>query len=57
VSYAKNGRTVKGVNTQTLQDTGDPVEMAEILFKKIPDELVFKIFLPQRKQSNLARFG
>ena len=37
----KNGRTVKGVNFENLQDAGDPVELAEIYARNGADELVF----------------
>lgn len=35
----KNGRTVKGVNFQNLQDAGDPVELAAIYSAQGADEL------------------
>ena len=37
----KNGRTVKGINFENLQDAGDPVELAEIYARNGADELVF----------------
>jgi cyclase len=36
----KNGRTVKGVNFQNLQDAGDPVELAAFYSAQGADELV-----------------
>ncbi|MDY0201629.1 MAG: imidazole glycerol phosphate synthase subunit HisF [Bacteroidales bacterium] len=35
----KNGRTVKGVNFQNLQDAGDPVELAHLYSSQGADEL------------------
>ena len=37
----KNGRTVKGVNFVSLQDAGDPVELAALYASQGADELVF----------------
>lgn len=37
----KNGRTVKGVNFESIKDAGDPVELAEIYSREGADELVF----------------
>lgn len=37
----KNGRTVKGINFESLRDAGDPVELAELYSKTGADELVF----------------
>lgn len=37
----KNGRVVKGVNFQGLQDVADPVEMARFYNEAGADELVF----------------
>ncbi len=37
----KNGRTVKGINFQNLQDAGDAVELAQIYSEQGADELVF----------------
>ena len=37
----KNGRTVKGVNFESLRDAGDPVELAKIYSGEGADELVF----------------
>lgn len=37
----KNGRVVKGVNFEGIQDVADPVEMAEFYNKSGADELVF----------------
>ena len=37
----KDGRVVKGVNFVTLQDTGDPVELAQFYNDEGADELVF----------------
>ena len=37
----KNGRVVKGVKFQNLQDSGDPVELARIYSERGADELVF----------------
>jgi len=36
-----DGRTVKGVNFNTLKDAGDPVEMSKIYVSQGADELVF----------------
>lgn len=37
----KNGRTVKGVNFESIRDAGDPVELAQIYSEEGADELVF----------------
>ncbi len=37
----KDGRTVKGINFQNLQDAGDAVELAKIYSEQSADELVF----------------
>ncbi len=37
----KNGRTVKGINFESLCDAGDPVELAEFYSRSGADELVF----------------
>ncbi|MCH2234221.1 MAG: imidazole glycerol phosphate synthase subunit HisF [Crocinitomicaceae bacterium] len=37
----KNGRTVKGVNFESLRDAGDPVELAARYVEEGADELVF----------------
>ena len=37
----KNGRTVKGVNFESIRDAGDPVELADLYSKEGADELVF----------------
>ena len=37
----KNGRTVKGVNFESIKDAGDPVELAQIYSEQGADELVF----------------
>ncbi len=37
----KNGRTVKGINFQNLQDAGDAIELAKIYSDAGADELVF----------------
>ena len=37
----KNGRTVKGINFESLRDAGDPVELAEYYSESGADELVF----------------
>ena len=37
----KNGRVVKGVNFEGIQDVADPVEMAEFYNKSGADEMVF----------------
>ena len=37
----KDGRTVKGVNFESLRDAGDPVELAKIYSGEGADELVF----------------
>ena len=37
----KNGRTVKGINFESLRDAGDPVELAEFYSRSGADELVF----------------
>jgi cyclase len=37
----KNGRTVKGVNFDNLQDAGDPVELGTLYAQQGADELVF----------------
>jgi cyclase len=36
-----NGRVVKGVNFQDLQDAGDPIELAEYYYETGADELTF----------------
>ncbi len=36
-----NGRVVKGINFQNVQDTGDPVELGKLYSDKDIDELVF----------------
>ncbi len=40
----KNGRVVKGVNFEGIQDVADPVEMAEFYNQSGADELIFSIF-------------
>ena len=42
----KNGRVVKGVNFEGLQDMADPVEMARYYNASGADELVFTILRP-----------
>jgi len=37
----KNGRTVKGVNFDTIKDAGNPIELAKIYADQGADELVF----------------
>jgi len=37
----KDGRTVKGVNFQSLRDAGDPVELGALYSNEGADELVF----------------
>jgi cyclase len=37
----KDGRTVKGVNFESLRDAGDAIELAELYAKQGADELVF----------------
>lgn len=37
----KDGRTVKGINFQSLRDAGDPVELGELYSNEGADELVF----------------
>lgn len=37
----KNGRTVKGVNFESLRDAGDPVELGALYAQQGADELVF----------------
>lgn len=37
----KDGRTVKGVNFESIQDAGDPVELAALYASQGADELVF----------------
>ena len=37
----KDGRTVKGVNFESIQDAGDPVELAALYAAQGADELVF----------------
>jgi imidazole glycerol-phosphate synthase subunit HisF len=37
----QNGRTVKGINFESIRDAGDPVELATAYAKKGADELVF----------------
>lgn len=37
----RDGRTVKGVNFESIRDAGDPVELAELYAKEGADELVF----------------
>jgi len=37
----KNGRTVKGINFEAIQDAGDPVELAALYAAQGADELVF----------------
>src|SRR4029078_8798307 len=37
----KDGRTVKGVNFESLRDAGDPVELGALYAKQGADELVF----------------
>ena len=37
----KNGRTVKGVNFESIRDAGDPVELAQFYSESGADELVF----------------
>ena len=37
----RNGRTVKGVNFESIKDAGDPVELAQIYSEQGADELVF----------------
>ena len=47
VSDVKNGRVVKGVNFEGIQDVADPVEMAEFYNQSGADELVFFMILRQ----------
>ena len=37
----KDGRTVKGVNFESIRDAGDPVELAMLYSQQGADELVF----------------
>src|SRR5260370_2720802 len=37
----KDGRTVKGVNFESLRDAGDPVELGALYAQQGADELVF----------------
>ncbi len=37
----KNGRTVKGINFESIRDAGDPVELAIVYSEQGADELVF----------------
>jgi cyclase len=37
----RDGRTVKGVNFESIRDAGDPVELAELYAREGADELVF----------------
>jgi imidazole glycerol-phosphate synthase subunit HisF len=37
----KDGRTVKGINFEGIQDAGDPIELAKLYAQKGIDELVF----------------
>ena len=37
----RDGRTVKGVNFESIRDAGDPVELAELYAAEKIDELVF----------------
>jgi len=37
----KNGRTVKGINFESIRDAGDPVELAKLYSEQAADELVF----------------
>ncbi len=37
----KNGRTVKGINFESIRDAGDPVELAQYYSEQGADELVF----------------
>ena len=39
--YVRNGRVVKGMNFEGIQDVADPVEMAEFYNEEGADELVF----------------
>lgn len=45
----KNGRVVKGVNFQGLQDVADPVEMARFITKQGQTNLFFMTLLLQQK--------
>lgn len=52
----KNGRTVKGVNFESLRDAGDPVELAERYSDEGADELVFlDITATNEKRKTLVR--
>ena len=37
----KDGRTVKGINFESIRDAGDPVELAMLYSQQGADELVF----------------
>ena len=37
----KDGRTVKGINFESIRDAGDPVELAKLYSDQGADELVF----------------
>ncbi len=37
----KDGRTVKGINFESIRDAGDPVELAKLYSEQGADELVF----------------
>ncbi len=37
----RNGRTVKGINFESIRDAGDPVELAKLYCEQGADELVF----------------
>ena len=46
----KNGRVVKGVNFQGLQDVADPVEMARFIMKQARTNWFFMILPPRQKE-------
>ena len=37
----RNGRTVKGINFESIIDVGDPVEMGQLYSEQGADELVY----------------
>ena len=51
----KDGRTVKGVNFESIRDAGDPIELAIEYSKQGADELVFlDISATNEKRKTLA---
>ena len=46
----RNGRVVKGMNFEGIQDVSDPVEMAKFYNVEGADELVFTTSLPASKK-------